>query len=384
MNEKDDALSELLDLLSSGLDMPDAVYDQATSKYTELSRWLSKDHIQRFDTDASIYPQGSMRLGTIVMPVDETSGCDVDLVYLRELKKSSTTQERLKAQLGEQLRGYVESLKGSRETIPSLEDGRRCWTLEYPGAFHMDVLPAIPDEDGPASDAILIPDRDLRDWQHSNPKGYAAWFEEREAKVLASRLEEVAKAAEVEVERIPRERAKTPLRQTVRLLKRHRDLWCQGNHEHKPTSIIITTLAALAYSSEATTASALQAVVGHMEERIERRNGVYWIANPANPDENFADKWRSEPSRGSRFFEWLSALQADVHEATSRTGIHRIVETLSTAFGTAVSDGAARAFGNRYYETRTAGDLRMQAGSGRVGKSGQVRVPPHTNYGESG
>jgi hypothetical protein len=323
-----------------------------------------------------------MRLGTAVMPVDDNGEYDVDLVYRRELKKASTTQEALKEQLGEQLHAYVESLQAGGASIPSLESGRRCWTLEYPNAFHMDVLPAIPDEDASASDAILIPDRDLRDWQHSNPKGYATWFEEREAGILAARLREMARAAQVDVESIPRERAKTPLRQTVRLLKRHRDLWCQENHEHKPTSIIITTLAASAYSNEATTASALRGAVARLEEAIEKRQGIYWIANPANPDENFADKWRTEPSKAERFFEWVSALQIDVEEATSCTGIHRIVEKLSSAFGSAVAERAAKVLGDKRYEEREAGKLRMQTGSGQIGGAGEVRVRQHTNYGE--
>ena len=139
----------------------------------------------------------------------------------------------------------------------------------------------------------------------------------------------------------------------------------------------------MAYSSETTTASALEAVVALLEEGIEMRNGIYWIENPANPDENFADKWRNEPRKVERFFDWLRALQTDVQEAASRTGIHRIVEKLSLAFGAAAAEGAARKFGDRRFEERTAGKLRMEHGSGRVGKTGQVRVPQHTNYGES-
>ena len=120
MTTRDDELSELLDLLSDGLDIPEEAYDQARSKYTELGRWLGDDHVEHFQTNASIYPQGSMRLGTVVMPVDGTSEFDVDLVYRRELRKASTTQETLYAQLGEQLHAYLKSLEAGEEPIPSL------------------------------------------------------------------------------------------------------------------------------------------------------------------------------------------------------------------------------------------------------------------------
>ena len=40
------------------------------------------------------------------------------------------------------------------------------------------MLPAIPDPDGRAP-AILITDKELRHWQHSNPIEYAEWFKGR-------------------------------------------------------------------------------------------------------------------------------------------------------------------------------------------------------------
>jgi hypothetical protein len=55
-----------------------------------------------------------------------------------------------------------------------LEEMNRCWRLNYAGQFHLDVLPAKPDSR--IVKAILVPDKALKDWKESNPKGYTNWF----------------------------------------------------------------------------------------------------------------------------------------------------------------------------------------------------------------
>ena len=375
-------LSELLDLLSEELDIPEEKQAKAKREYDRLGKWLEADHVERYRANASIYPQGSTKLGTAVMPISTDSDYDVDLVYRREIGKTSTTQQNLMDQLGEQLAAFVAASHGEALETPSATPGRRCWTLEYPSQFHMDVLPAIPDDDSDSDDAILIPDRDLVEWQMSNPRGYAAWFAQCEQAVFELRLQEMAKTAQVDVEEFPQERVRTPLRQAVRLLKRHRDLWSLDRSGHKPTSIILTTLAALAYSGEGTTGAAFVRIVNALEEGIEIRHGEYWIPNPANLGENFADKWGGDPARADEFFAWTRALRADVEDATSRPGIQRVADALSPLFGVEAVRSAAIAFGKRRLAERESGRLRMRAGSGNVGSTGRVKVQEHTNYGE--
>ena len=48
----------------------------------------------------------------------------------------------------------------------------------------MDVLPSIPDPEGSAN-TILLTDRELEQWLHSNPIDYANWFRRRMAEELA-------------------------------------------------------------------------------------------------------------------------------------------------------------------------------------------------------
>jgi hypothetical protein len=81
--------------------------------------------------------------------------------------------------------------------------------------------------------------------------------------------------------------------------------------EHKPISIIITTLAAHAYSGEQSLSQTLRAILKGMADHIEYREGTAWIANPVNPEENFADKWPEEPKKQENFFAWLERARRD-------------------------------------------------------------------------
>ena len=305
-------IGTILGFLADELDVPEALYAEMVRKYEHLCSWIRADNAEKFHTDSEIYPQGSARLGTMIRPVKKDCEYDVDLVYRRELSKNSVTQEELVEQTGEQLRRYIADLRKEGGDVPDLVRRRRCWAMNFKGRFHMDVLPAIPDNEAATYNirsldtGILITDRELREWQHSNPKGYAEWFNEREQTVLQQRRLVMAKAANVEIENIPEERVKTPLRRAIQILKRHRDIRYEGNPEDKPISIIINTLAAGVYSNETDLFDALISIVRKMPKNILKLNGVWWIPNPINPRENFADKWNEEPQRAIRFSNGLS------------------------------------------------------------------------------
>jgi hypothetical protein len=85
-------------------------------------------------------PAGSFRLGTVIRPVHNRDEYDLDLVCRRDLAKESITQAALKEDVGAGLAGYEEAA-AARVSVPTLEEGDRCWTLVYPSdRFHMDIL----------------------------------------------------------------------------------------------------------------------------------------------------------------------------------------------------------------------------------------------------
>ena len=213
----------------------------------------------------------------------------------RKLNKEQTTQKNLKQIVGDRLKKREDL---SRILTPS----RRCWVLDYPPEsqlprFHMDVLPAIPNRERSPT-GILITDTELVHWQKSNPKAYADWFYGQMKVVFEARRLELAKSLQAaNVEEVPEWQVKTPLQRVIQILKRHRDIHFQNNQDNRPISIIINTLTARVYRNQASVYDALTQIIQDIESNcgksgfVENRNGRWWIANPVDPDENFADKW---------------------------------------------------------------------------------------------
>lgn len=42
---------------------------------------------------------------------------------------------------------------------------------------------------------------------------------------------------------------------------------------------------------------------------MKNRNGKWWVQNPVDPDENFADKWNEYPERREAFMQWLKKVE---------------------------------------------------------------------------
>jgi hypothetical protein len=280
-----DILSKFLEKVATTLDIPDYVYEDATLKYEDVGSWLSADDSILARYSPEIYPQGSFRLGTVVRPFSNEDEYDLDLVCQLELEKEQTTQTNLKQIEGDRLKLRADLAK-------KLEPLGRCWRLNYPKEgmiphFHMDILPAIPNRQYPPT-GILFTDTELSLWQRSNPKAYSDWFYGRMSIIFLEKRAVVANSLDSTIEDVPEWRVKTPLQVTIQLLKRHRDIFFQNNLDNRPISVIVTTLAALAYSNQADIYSALTDIIRGMHSGIENKNGKWWIANPVDPYENFA------------------------------------------------------------------------------------------------
>lgn len=105
------------------------------------------------------------------------------------------------------------------------------------------------------------------------------------------------------------------------------------NSDHKPISIIITTLAAQAYNNEPDLVQALVNIIQGLPRFIEYRDSGIWIPNPVNPLENFADRWAEEPERNEMFFNWLTAVQSDLTASLESRDVQQLTESLSSGFG---------------------------------------------------
>lgn len=364
--------SSLLKAIAKALDIPEHHYEQAVKCYEAIGVWLERDEsiVARYSPD--IYPQGSFLIGTVTKPISGAEEYDIDLVSELSLQKTDVSQERLKSLVGREIKSYVRA--NNMNSRP--EESRRCWTLNYAdGAqFHADILPAIPDAElfkqflesrghSPSNwsdSAIAITDNTLPnyckidlDWPHSNPKGYAEWFQSRMEIQFNAIRKSLAEAIQRQVEDVPEYKVKTPLQRSIQILKRHRDIWFDKHQsvygkKGKPISIIITTLAAHAYDNEIDLQQALLKIVTEMPRYIEySNNDAALIRNPVNPLENFADKWQEYPIRKTCFMEWLKQAQYDLTKALEQDNVQNAGKLLKLCLGEQVTNEGLRSIPDR-------------------------------------
>ncbi len=311
--------------ISDELDISEAHYEDAVAKYEAVGRWLDANDSPLHVHMPRIYAQGSFRLGTVVKPLSGKDEYDIDLVCHLEIDKKNISQEELRNMVGDRLKAHKDYKR-------MVEGGRRCWTLHYADAFHMDILPAIPDYEK-MKDSIWITDKQLRAWQPSNPKGYARWFREQMKGMFAQHRQLLAGSLKANVEDVPEWKVKAPLQRAIQILKRHRDIHFEQDKDDQPVSIIITTLAGHAYAEEDNICDALVNLVDKMPNHILVRNCEYWVPNPTNPEENFADKWNEYPARREKFLAWLAKAGRDFEEALELGSPKRITEVLQGVLG---------------------------------------------------
>ncbi|RKS24520.1 hypothetical protein BJ917_1993 [Pseudomonas sp. WPR_5_2] len=347
----------MLNDLADALEIPPSHYEAAERSYKSVGKWLDRPGSRFAQQETTIYPQGSFRLGTVIKPLDAKEDYDLDIVCEVDASKRQYTQFQLKELLGLELKDYARS-----KNMKSPEEARRCWTLNYAddAQFHMDVLPALPDgarqrslieatgrSIALADQAMAITDREhlnyhrhSEDWPGSNPKGYSEWFRSRMKVVFNARRQAMALNERASIEEIPEHRVRTPLQAAIKILKRHRDVRFSEDPEIRPISIILTTLAAHAYNQEITTGGALQSILQGMDRYIAIKDGVYWIENPTDPRENFADKWEEAPDKKDAFYDWLTMARADFEAAARMTDADSFVDILAPRMGRSLVESA--------------------------------------------
>ena len=327
---------ETLRAIVREISIPKTYDEKARIRYGSMGDWLDRPESKVHGLKPKISAQGSFALGTVIRPVGDGDAYDVDVVCeLEGADGARMSQAELKRLVGLEIRAYA--TRHQMKQAP--EDGRRCWTMEYADVadFHMDILPSIPgtdsyraslaaagyDLDGVRSysaTAIGITDKKHdgyhvrgASWLVSNPRGYLRWFRGRQRPVLEEKRAQMMAAGRVfaSVEDFPNHEVQTPLQDAIKLLKRHRDVMFKGD-EHKPISIIISTLAATAYNGEMTISDTLRNILPRMQRAIEELGPVAVISNPSYPAENFADKWEAKPVKRENFERWIAQARRDI------------------------------------------------------------------------
>lgn len=330
----------LLDEICQMLELTAAQFEAARTSYEAVAEWLSASDNPLLQL-IEVYAHGSTGLGTTVRPIARED-FDVDLIC----KVLRFTADRSPAELK---RIVGDRLKENARYASMLEEKKRCWRLNYAREFHLDISPTIVNTEC-ANGGELVPDKKLREFKPTNPKGYKALFDRRASLRPVLRVNKALAAQDraAGVEPFPAHSiAKGILRRIVQLLKRHRDIhFLEVTEEVAPISIVITTLAAQAYEYCVTHFpfdSELDLVVETirmMPHFIERPfvNGrrLYVVANETTIGENFAERWNTEPARVTAFYAWHAKALADFEGLRDLEGVDLIARSLGKSFGDSI------------------------------------------------
>ncbi len=356
--------SPLLEAITDALDISESHYMQIVKRYESIGKWLEREESIVACYMPKIYPQGSFLLGTVTKPISHPEAYDIDLVCELNLQKTELSQKHLKKLVGQEIKSYARANNMNSQ----LKESQHHWTLNHvnDAQFHINVLPSTPDVEaftefiaskGSAlsewSDSMIaITDNTLpnycridTDWPCSNPKGYAEWFRSRMKKRVSAIRRSLTRR---QVNDVPDYKIKTPIQRAIQILKRHRDIWFDKNHadydeKAKPSSIIITTLAAHAYYNEGDLQQTLLKILTQMPYYIEyENNGVALIRNPVNPLENFAAKWQEYPIQKTIFTDWLKQVQLDLTKALELSDIQSVEKSLKFCLGERVIEEGLR------------------------------------------
>jgi hypothetical protein len=328
-----DLVSKLLNIIVDSLDIPKSYYIKAVERHKSVGEWLCRPESKLAIFNPSVHSQGSFRYGTVVRPLLATAEYDLDNVTTLEISKTTFSQKQLKQLYGAEVIAYAKA----RGMIAPIEKNR-CWRLRYSdeASFHLDALPCIIEEENViqaiitrgvppewARLAVAITDKRHPEYDRitralltSNPRGFARWFEQRVRPWALSHIRSlVDQRLYASVQEVPPYEWKTPLQRSIQLLKRHRDVMFLSNPAVAPISMIITNLATHAYAGETDLWAALTTIVREMPKFVNQSRPR--VPNPADPAEDYADKWAKNPVLEENFWSWHTQLRVDLERLSS-------------------------------------------------------------------
>jgi hypothetical protein len=356
-------LEYLLGEVAAAQQLTSAQYAKATKHYETVAEFLGADGSPLAHLNPRMYPQGSMALGTTNRP---RGRLEYDLDFVCEVLPCALSAEELYATV-------YNRLHSSPVYRPMLEFKNRCVSLNYSGDFHMDIIPAMTAPERPST-GIVIPDRKLKDWLPSNPKGFVAWFKKQMEVLRKGQLR-----ADATIEPLPGLQTvddKAPLVIAIQLVKRVRDEMF-NTHDDAPRSILITTVAGYAYTGHQSIAAAVLEIARGL--RAMTAEGKV-IVNPSDSSERFCDNLTA--ARREKLVELALHLENGMARLAQTEGIDAIQRELVRLFGETPTKVALAQFAERNRERREWGRIGpVTTGLGVIAAPSIHRVKPSNFYG---
>ncbi len=328
-------LETILKDYADSLGITEAQRENAERKYTAIGQWLDSGDFFK-DYAPIIYPQGSFALGTVVRP---GSGEEFDLDIIVQLTKGDILKSP--KEIRQAVKDRIDENCGDNPCLGAEKTTwSMCYTLSFPKKFSMDVVPATYESEDTINRLKLrYPDKEKfldgiikvvngnDDWLASNPKGYIKWFDEisKESRHLG-----VVKIQN-ELAKFPAHKVRTPLQAIVQILKKHAMVMFSDDEQkdNKPSSIAITTLAALSYKKEPTV---YQALKNFKTNALRILGDGLLLQNPTNPGEYFSDAWEHDEVKKQSLRLWLDNVDDFIRqllELDEAATIEKIDELLS-------------------------------------------------------
>lgn len=379
-------LAMIFDSLANELNITASMLDKAETAYNALGAYIKASNE---DWDVAIYPQGSFELGTVIKPLTEEEQYDVDLII--HVKHPSFNAEQLRNAVMELL------LKHGRYD-GKVENKKPCIRIQYAESsqFHMDIASAIDSFSNDESIQIARFDG-ISSYYYdiSNPIGYIKWFKS------TMQYEEFRKAqavfeAQTVVQELKLSRIRTPLQKAVQILKRHRDIYFMNRNDsdNRPSSIIVTTLCAMAYADtfgtyeKENTYLTILNMLNRIPHYLNRNEaGEFYLVNPSNPEENFLKKWNENDALVLAFREWSAKAKMDIITNPDRfidNDQSSLRTNLLESFGKRDMEKALDIYGKQIGDLADSGKLYYAAKGGNVTLNEQEgkAYNKHTYYGE--
>lgn len=342
---------------------PTATQLQALERsYSSTSEFLVQ--CPEFESQlVEVHPQGSREIGTLVRPMRGGDGFDIDLVA----RFASTSYGKYSGYAGLIIdKLYAATKRYADRHGLSLQRWPRCVTLEYADGMCADIAPVV---DHPSHVAVygdshgLIPDRELRTFSPTNPRGFTRLFNDAAAVEAIFTRSRIVKAIAENTKRAdvaPLSDVQSVfgrlLCRLIQLIKLHRDATfasLPSLQDDKPSSFFLTALACEGYRRQAPVPHLDQLhllldIVKTMPDYIERTkigDREFWtMDNPTAPGDNLAGAMNVSSTRQSVFRQWHTKLVADVSTIADaiedRLGIDQVNNLVKQALGDRASKAA--------------------------------------------
>ena len=358
--------------ICENLQLSTSLYDMANKRYNTIADILQNDAIFK-DIDIKIYPHGSFRLKTTVKPLKNN---EFDLDFVAELPKNSIMNPK-------ELYDHIfQILRHDGIHNEKVELKSRCIRVNYANDFHMDIMPAKLINE--ATSEIIVPDKELSGWyHHSNPKGFADWFENQARNSFMKEMSRTA-YSKFDVESISEQEMAAklePLRRAVQLVKRYRDIYCDKHKTEPVRSIILCTLMGKITNFAGDTLQIISSFCFYVINLIKENScKPFDVFNPV-VDEILTEKWHEGNNYGD-FVSMMKSLSNDVSRLMRCTNNQDANRLTKEMFGETITNLAITNYAKKINASRKSGELSVDS-SGTLNTLGNgVSIKKNTFYGD--